>query len=182
MKGQTEIISFSLNIFILFLLMVYAYVWGTEIFREHVDKAKLFSAEDFLRDLDSRIQWVAKFGGEDKIYFDVPGTIEIKKNETWFVEVTVNSEQDFPEDWIYLWNTQKGITDFESMIREKKSGTKIILQLIYNLRDGYSIYLVPSTNRIGSRGSEIIIENIGSDYITLGNKQISVEKVKISIR
>jgi uncharacterized protein YjbK len=192
MKAQTEIISFSLNILILFVLVTYAYIWGTDIFRENVDRAKLSSIEKFIKELDSRIQWVAKFGGKDRMVLNLPATIEFKENKTNeiynLIEIRTKFTSEFPENWFYI-NTENfekigKIKDSESLIRERKIGKTLVAQLFYRVRmgeRGYFIHIVPSANRICSENCEITIENLGTEDISVNGKKVTAIKVKVTI-
>ena len=77
MKGQAEIIIFLLLFIIGVLLFASATVWSRGIFQENVDFTMLESAERFMKDLDSRISDVIKFGGMQEIDYGIGGTIEI---------------------------------------------------------------------------------------------------------
>jgi len=97
-------------------------IWGQNIFDKSSDMAKLNSAENFLNDLDQRIQNIIKFGGQDSLDYNIGATIEILDPNT--IEMRSKFSVNIPNEWI-------NISSGYSVISEKFDGTTLRMQLYY---------------------------------------------------
>jgi hypothetical protein len=77
LKGIEPIISSILIIGVLAAVTGIAYQWGMPMMQKNVGKTELFSAENFLKTLDKKIDDIAKTGGSEEVVFNVPGHITI---------------------------------------------------------------------------------------------------------
>jgi len=122
MKGQAEVVIFILLFLIGLTLFSSATIWGKGIFEENVGFNKLEAAEKFMKDLDSGITNVIKFGGMREINFPLEGTIELLDPET--IEVRIPISISIQENWI-------NISESGSYIMERKEGSDLVLRLVY---------------------------------------------------
>lgn len=99
-----------------------AIVWSQGIFTRSNDMAKLNSAENFLNNLDQKIQNIIKFGGQDSLNYDIAATIEVLDPST--IEIRSQFAVDIPNEWI-------NISSGYSVISEKLEGTTLRMQLHY---------------------------------------------------
>lgn len=131
MKGQAEIIVFLLLFIIGVLLFASATVWSRGIFQENVDFSRLGAAEKFMKDLDSGILNVIKFGGIRDLEYNMGGTIELFNSS--LIEARTPLSLQIQENWI-------NISDDGSFIMERMEGEELVLWLFYPEAD-YRVFL-----------------------------------------
>jgi len=91
LKGIEPVISTILIIGILAAAAGAAYQWGMPIMQKNVDKTSLYSSENFINELDKKIDGVAKNGGSDELVFSAPGMIKVMPQEDR-IEFTLETE------------------------------------------------------------------------------------------
>lgn len=130
MRGQAELIVFILLFLIGLTLFSTATIWGRDIFEENVDFSRIEAAEKFMKDLDSEISNVIKFGGMREVSYGLEGTIELLN--TSVIEVRTPVSMSLQQSWV-------NISEGESFIMEKQSGSDLVLQLVYPVGD-YKVF------------------------------------------
>lgn len=164
MKGQAEIIIFLLLFIIGVLLFASATVWSRGIFQENVDFTMLESAERFMKDLDSRISDVIKFGGMQEIDYGIGGTIEIDYPQA--IEVRVPLTMQLQNDWV-------NISEGDSYIMEKKDGTDLVLRLVYPGTNDYDIVFTTNGSSL-AQPDYIRIEKNSTNFDTASVIEIKI--------
>ncbi len=76
MKGQSEVISVILMTGILIGVVGSVYFWGLPLIQKNKDIAIMENSEDFMRNLNTKIKFVANNGGRDQIKMLLPGIIK----------------------------------------------------------------------------------------------------------
>lgn len=157
MKSQSEILSFSLLFLVSIILIFFAFFWGKPILEKNIDGNRIILAEQFIRDLDSKIQVVSKFGGREVIEFNLYGDLELIQNESYndIIEFRMPITLELPEKWVFLENSTV-------IIREIKQGDVFKIQLFYSIRSNkkdFVIDLFSDGNTITSGGSIAIEKN-----------------------
>ena len=177
MKGQSQIISFILLFAIGTGLLASAVLWSNQAFKTNKDYMDIESAENMMSDLESKIESVAEYGGMEKEDITVDGTVELKekcfKNYTC-LEYKTETSVEIPNYWVYLENDT-------SVIRERRIGTRLQIQLFYPYNEtnfGYGIEMLSGENRIGSIGSIIEIQKSGTYY----QNNMPIIKIKLTFR
>ena len=87
-KGMSPLISSILIVGILAVITLIAYEWGMPMIQKNIDITTLNKAENFLRQLDKKIDDVAKLGGNEELIFNLPG------------EITINPENNIIEFYL----------------------------------------------------------------------------------
>lgn len=97
------------------------------------------------------------------------------------IEYSFQGNADLQDEWIYVYGdgaAEVGISEPSSVIREKKEGGRIKMQLYYRNRTGASKFLIfPFMNYEGVGSGRIKIENNGSVFV--GN--LVMNRVKLSV-
>ncbi len=158
MKAQSEVLNFILMFLILIIMIFAAYFWALPIFEDSNDTAKKNIAEHFIRELDSKIQRIAKFGGYETIDYNLDGILQIKENATdrW-IEYKTLYKPKFTEKWFYLSGNETfevGQTDTKSIIKERKKGNNLYIELWYRKTGNTKIEIIP-TQKIVTRHIKI---------------------------
>ncbi len=188
MKGQTEIIVFILITLISVSLVFSSIFWGTPLFQGSADASRLFDAENFIRNLDYKIQQVASNGGTEHIEFRLLGTLKLVDSSANglpddIIEFEAKNAVKLPEDFVYLntENTSKigDIPHTPSLIREIKLADTVRIQLFYRLRGNYIIDVFSDGNTQTSGGG-INIESFPPQKINFGGKEITISRVRIT--
>ncbi|MBN2095258.1 MAG: hypothetical protein JW727_04370 [Candidatus Aenigmarchaeota archaeon] len=76
-KGIAPVISTIMIIGVLAGITGLAYQWGMPMMQKNVGTTELYSAENFLKNLDKKIDDIAKNGGSEEVVFSVPGELHI---------------------------------------------------------------------------------------------------------
>ncbi len=147
MKAQAELVNFMILFLILTVMMFAAYFWAVPMLEDNNDIAKKAAAEQFVRSLDSKIQSIAKAGGYETMEFTLDGSLQIRENGTdrW-IEYKTKFRPEFPETWHYLAGNESfevGPTDPASIIRERKVGSNLYIELWYRKTGNTKIEIVP---------------------------------------
>lgn len=185
--GQAEILNLILLFFIVTVLVMSTFFWGKPVLEKNIDRNSVLAAEQFMRSMDSKIQSIAKFGGKDSVSIDF-GKLELKENFSDpfddILEFSLPITLEMPEQWLYLntANSEKfgALSDTASILRERKNGNTLEIQLYYRMRsDGsrYFIDLFAEGNKIAA--GEIAIEKNETVQTKINNKGVSVTKIKL---
>ncbi len=178
-KGQTEVVNMVLFLLIAILLLFSVFVWGSSVVGGNSEEAKLFSSEQFMRNLDLKIRNVAKNGGVETLKISPSTNIRVVQGD--IIEYAFQGSADVPADWIYISgdnSSEVGITEQPSVIREKKYSDGIKMQLYYRNRTGTKKFLIyPFIYYEGMGRNLIRIENNGS--ATAGD--LVLTRVKLSV-
>lgn len=99
-KGQQDVLSAILVSGILIGVVSSVYFWGIPLIEKNRAIAVQKNAEDFMKNLNEKIKFVANNGGRDQIRIDVPGIIEVKDDRIELVTETPGTiyatEADIP--------------------------------------------------------------------------------------
>ena len=176
MKAQSELLNFMILLLILIVMMFASYLWAIPIFESNSDIAKKNTAEHFIRDMDSKIRSVAKFGGYETMDYNLDGILQIMENATdrWIEYKTVFSPE-FTDAWFYMSGNESfevAQTDISSIIRERKKGNMLYIELWYRKTGDIMIEVVP-TQKITTK--YIKIEKLGA--VTENN----INKILVSV-
>lgn len=89
MKGQHEALSAILITGILIGVVGSVYFWGMPLIEKNKDISILKNAEEFMKNLNEKIKYVANHGGRDQIEITVPGVLAFDGQDLLFeVETT----------------------------------------------------------------------------------------------
>jgi len=167
MKGQDEALIFLLLFIIGIALFTAATIWSKGIFQQNVDLAKVQSAEKFIKDIDSVVSNIIKFGGSQEIKYNLDGTIELFDKKT--IELKVPVKLNLSSNWV-------NISSDGSFIQEKsEGGSTFRIQLVYNNTKEYNVEFFTEGSRV-SMPSYIIFER-NSTYSVSG---MTVIKIKVT--
>lgn len=178
-KGQTEIVSTTLFFLIAIILLFSVFVWGNSVIGGNSDEARLFASEQFMRNIDDKIQNIAKNGGIETLRMPSGGSIIIA--EGGIIEYGLQGKADMPQEWLYIYGSESpevGITEPPSVIREKKENDRIKIHLYYRNRTGSKKYLIfPIISHESSGQNMIKIESNGTQIIG----DLVLNRVKLSV-
>jgi len=178
-KGQTEVVNMTLFFLISIILLFSVFIWGNSEIGGNAEEAKLFSSEQFMLNLDSKIENIAKNGGSETLLKRPSSSLIMAQNNT--IEYIFQGKADIPQDWIYLTGddtAEVDINDASSVIRERKDGDNIRIQLYYRNRTGKSKFLIlPFIYSEGLGRNTIKIENNGSSVAG----GLVLNKVKLTV-
>lgn len=76
MKGIQEIVSAVLISGILIGIVGSVYLWGLPLIQKNRDIATMKGAEEFMKNLDEKIKFVANNGGKNQMNVNVPGIVQ----------------------------------------------------------------------------------------------------------
>ncbi len=173
-KGQTQIIVFVLLLLISLVLVFAAVNWGTDIGKENIDVGRVTNAEHWIDSLDAAIQSTVRSGGSIQLEYHVPSQIglsDVGLNDT--VEISMPVTIDLPTQWINL--TAAGE---QGLIRERKEGDQLKLQLSYPLRPGFAIDLFTDGPQITTPTAVLVERN--TTYIqTIDSANYTVVRVRL---
>lgn len=136
-RGQAQIIVFILLLMISLVLVFTAVGWGQGISQKNIDVGQVTAAENWMKALDTRIESVVRSGGSSRLDYPLAAQIglsDVDLND--YVEIKMPVTIDLPTNWINLTSS----ADF-GLIRERKEGPDLKLQLSYPLRPGFAIDL-----------------------------------------
>lgn len=198
-KGLAPLISTILIVGILAVLTFSAYYWGKPIIEKNVDITTLNKAEEFLRNLDRRIDSIAKYGGTDEIIYRLSGEIEVNPQENkieFFVDTvgTIYSPNTFvcfsrncdlqEGNWGEDSYSVIGVYVYQNTSELTSNHYKIIYRNLTAYENGnkktYMVDLITTGNLtlVGSKDSKIIIRRIGIKR----NNDVTKTVVEIDIR
>lgn len=185
MKAQTEIIAFVLIFMVSVALIFSAIMWGKPLFEKNIETSSLESAEQFMKELDNKIQSIASKGGKERMDFNLKGTLKLIEGKEAvpddILEFEAKTNLKLPEKWILLNTANESkvgkATDTTSIIREIKLEDVLKIQLFYRLRENYIIDLYVEGNSITS--TSVTIEKTGSSVESINGKEVFIPKVKL---
>ena len=169
MKGQAELVVFVLLFLIGLMLFSSATIWSRGIFEENIGFNNLEAAEKFIKDLDSDITNVIKFGGMREINFPLDGTVKLDLPNT--IEVRTPISISIQKNWI-------NISEGNSYIMERMEGDELVLRLVYPKKD-YKVDFITDGSSL-AQPSYLIIEKNSSDFIPTSIPP-TVIKIKITL-
>jgi hypothetical protein len=155
MKGQSEIIVFILLFLIGIALFSAAFVFSTGIFNQNIDIAKVTSAENTMKSLDSKIQSVIGYGGSQTIDYPINENIEVLDSQT--LEIRFPASVEIPRYWINVTTQQR------SYIREMRDGEMFRIQLVYPGTEDLEVEFFSDTAI--SKPSSITIEKASTSTV-----------------
>lgn len=89
MKGQHEALSAILITGVLIGVVGSVYFWGMPLIEKNRDISTLKNSEEFMKNLNEKIKYVANHGGRDQIKITVPGIVTFDGEDILFeVETT----------------------------------------------------------------------------------------------
>lgn len=194
MSGQTEPIVFVLLLAIVLVLVVGAVTWGKGVTQQNIDAARLAAAEQFVFDLDKKIQNIAKESGMEVIEYKLDMPIDIIDNCTAnqpyvldkCIQISGQTSLTLPEYWIYLNTPNKekfgGFNDSASIIREIKEGNIFRIQLFYRIREGVNYTIDIQRSGATLTPSLIYIENVGIENRIIGTEKYVVTNIKMTFQ
>lgn len=154
MKGQTEIIVFVLLFIVGVSLFMSAIIWSRGIVDRNSDVVQLNSAEVFMKNLDSQIQSVISFGGQDQIVYNIDAPIELIGSN--IIEIQSQLSVNIPNQWISL--KENG-----SIIRETMQRGLFRIQLYYPEGGDYEVELYTEGPRISTPNQVLIEKSVSSE-------------------
>ena len=179
-KGLAPIISSIIIIGILAVITGIAYEWGMPMIQKNIDAITLNKAEDFLRQLDKKIDDVAKLGGTEELIFNLPGEISINPENNTIEFYLRTSGSIYTEGRFVCFSRNCNLTngtwgkDSYSVIgaqvdQFEEYATRTTYKIIYrNLTSDTKTYIldiVTSGNAtlVGSENSRLLIKKIGEE-------------------
>ncbi|MCD6367696.1 MAG: hypothetical protein J7L45_01280 [Candidatus Aenigmarchaeota archaeon] len=197
MKGQSQVIVGVLLVLIMIILVGVTYFWGIPLIQKQKDVVTVSNTERFLKDLNDKIQDVAKNGGTRKITVDIPGELILDDKKDMFI-LTFKTTGDIiaTNTDIYLVGDERkevpiGDEPGVILVRSRDTGKKynITERLYYrNLTGGtsggkqnkYKIDLIGlGKSTIGGNNHEITIREFKSEIIETPTEKIYVTKVYV---
>ena len=173
-RGQSEVIAFVLLLLISLLLVFTAVSWSGNISQRDIDVGRITAAENWMKQLDLAIQSTVKSGGSTHLDFPLAGQIglaDVGLNDT--VELTMPVSIDLPTQWINL--TAPG---GHSLIRERKEGDRLKLQLSYPWRTSFAVDLFTDGPQITTPRYVVVERN--STYIQrIGGTDYTVARIRL---
>lgn len=93
MKGQQQIVSAVLLTGVLVTIVGSVYMWGIPLIEKNKAVDILHNSEDFMERLNDKIKFIANNGGQDRMTFNLPGTIVFDpNNKEKSIHVVVRTE------------------------------------------------------------------------------------------
>ncbi len=196
MKGQEGIIEFMLNIGLTFILILYVYFWGLNIFYQQIDFVAIHSAERSIRALDNVIRNVAKFGGKQTVEVNIHGSllfIESTGGELFnYIEARASLfKTQYSRAWVGVntANTSKVVDDpleTQSVIEERAYGKNYVFRLFYRIflydSTGGCIILKSGDKKSCNGYCEITVENIGEKRVNFSGRVLRCAVIKVEIK
>jgi len=197
MKGQSQVIVGVLLVLIMIILVGVTYFWGIPLIQKQKDVVTVSNTERFLKDLNEKIQDVAKNGGTRKITVDIPGELTLDdKKDTFILVFKTTGDIVATNTDIYLIGDERkevpiGDEPGVILVRSRDMGKKYnITESLYyrNLTGGtsggkqnkYKIDLIGlGKSTIGGNNHEITIREFKSETIETPTEKIYVTKVYV---
>lgn len=174
MRGQSQIVVYVLLLLITLVLVFTAVSWGSGISQSNVDIGRVTAAENWMKSFDASIQSVIRSGGGIRV--DYPLGSEISLSDVGLddtVEVRMPVSLDLPNQWINITSVSGA-----GLIRERKDGDYVRIQLSYPLRPGFAVDLYTDGPQIATPHT-IMIERNSTYTQTVGSATYTVAKVRI---
>ncbi len=196
MKGQEGIIEFMLNIGISFMLILYVYFWGLNIFYQQIDFVSIHSAERSIRAIDNAIRSVVKFGGKETIEVNIQGSllfIESTGGELFnYIEARANLlKTQYSNVWVGIntANTSKVVDnplETQSVIEKRAYGKIYVFRLFYRIflydSTGTCIILKSGNKKSCNGYCEITVEDVGEKRVNFSGRVLKCAIIKVEIK
>jgi hypothetical protein len=196
-RGQSQIIGVVLLTLVMITMVGITYMWGMPMIEKQKDTVRVSNVERFMKELDDKIQTVAKNGGNQRLESpNVPGELKMFDSGTDDrIELKVaTSGLDIATDTnIYLRGSEEGevpIGNTPGVIKvfasEMNDAYDINMTLYYrNLTGSESVYLIDlvglGRDSIGGEGHNIVISE-GDEVPVKDENGISVYTTRINVR
>ncbi len=188
-KSQSYIIGFLLNISITFLLVLYSYLWISQIYKSNIDIGKINYVEKTIYDLDSDIYSLYKNGGI--VHKKIEGNIIIRLTSNT-IELLVPTENVKNTPWYYLRfypiEDYKKLTPFRdySIIKRKYTSNYIVYSLNFiPICEGnvcIHFYFNPTRNIICSRNCELTMKKGATEELEKGSETIVNNYIDVDLK
>ncbi len=196
MKGQEGIIEFMLNIGISFMLILYVYFWGLNIFYQQIDFVSIHSAERSIRAIDNAIRSVVKFGGKQTIEVNIQGSllfIESTGGELFnYIEARANLlKAQYSNVWVGVntANLSKVVDnplETQSVIEKRAYGKTYVFRLFYRIflygSTGNCIILRSGNKKSCNGYCEITVEDVGEKRVNFSGRVLKCAIIKVEIK
>ncbi len=196
MKGQEGIIEFMLNIGISFMLILYVYFWGLNIFYQQIDFVAIHSAERSIRAIDNAIRSVVKFGGKQTIEVNIQGSllfIESTGGELFnCIEARANLlKAQYSSVWLGVntANISKVVDnplETQSVIEKRAYGKAYVFRLFYRIflygSTGTCIILKSGNKKSCNGYCEITVEDVGEKRVNFSGRVLKCAVIKVEIK
>ncbi len=202
MKGQSEAISVILISGILIGVVGSVYFWGLPLIQKSKDASTLTNTESFMRNLDSKIKFIANSAGRDQLLVNVPGSLSFDP-QTDIVSLVVNTQgtiyatdAEIPlarnptctaSAGVFALNDPDTLCVKSVKLTDKNYKTTYSLWYLSlnntELVRTYKIDLqsTSANTTLGSQGDTLVIENTGTTISTSGGETLIKTGVQISI-
>ncbi|MBI3190994.1 hypothetical protein HYZ41_04810 [archaeon] len=207
MRGQTEAVSIIMISGILIGVVGSVYFWGLPLIQKNKDVAVLENSEDFIRNLNTKIKFIANNGGRDQIDVNIPASVKFDTT-TGLVELVVPTDStiyatdaEIPIAKNSVCSSDTGefsVADPETICVKsvklsssnyKTTYTLKYISLINNLSAAstYRVFKISlestssSGRGVGGEHSTIIFENKGTTSTIEDTKTIIKTKIEMSI-
>ncbi|RLJ02614.1 MAG: hypothetical protein DRP10_00575 [Candidatus Aenigmatarchaeota archaeon] len=179
-KGITPLISSILIVGILAIITGLAYEWGMPMIQKNIDITTLNKAENFLRELDKKIDDVAKLGGSEELIFNLPGEITINPENNTIEFFLKTSGSIYMQGGFVCFSRNCNLTngiwgkDSYSVIgvqvdQFEEYATITTYKIIYrNLTSDTKTYILDvvtpqNVTLVGSENSRLLIKKLGEE-------------------
>jgi len=179
-KGITPLISSILIVGILAVITGIAYEWGMPMIQKNIDITTLNKAENFLRELDKKIDDVAKLGGSEELIFNLPGEITINPENNTIEFFLKTSGSIYMQGGFVCFSRNCNLTngiwgkDSYSVIgvqvdQFEEYATITTYKIIYrNLTSDTKTYILDvvtpqNVTLVGSENSRLLIKKLGEE-------------------
>jgi len=183
-KGMSPLISSILIVGILAVITLIAYEWGMPMIQKNIDITTLNKAENFLRQLDKKIDDVAKLGGNEELIFNLPGEITINPENNIIEFYLKTSGSIYMQGGFVCFSRNCNLTngiwgkDSYSVIgvqvdQFEEYATITTYKIIYrNLTSDTKTYILDivtprNATLVGSENSRLLIKKIGEERGTI---------------
>lgn len=205
-KGQAQIVTAVLLTGIIITLVAVAYIWGVPMIEKQKGNVKTERMESFMKDLNEKIQDIAKHGGTENVKVNLVGRLSLVDNgwndlvrlefetrQNLYAEmknkvlVGENNETSLP------MGSPPGVLQVTSeKINDKyRIRFELFFRELLGQTNSYKVDLISSgrsqVGDLGNQGREttIIISSAGSEEKPgqgEGGKDLQLNKVKVGLR
>jgi hypothetical protein len=174
MRGQSEIVTFVLLFLIGVILFISAITWSRGLFDRNIDIAKVTAAENFIENLDKKIQSTVSFGGKESLDYNVDGTIQLIDSNPDIIEIKTTADVVVPDYWVNISSPGSS-----SITQEMLDNTIFRIRLFYPPQEEYKIDLF-TEGAVLAKPEYVIIERNDTTTEIVNNEKITVIKIKIT--
>ncbi|UCG95247.1 MAG: hypothetical protein JSV92_04355 [archaeon] len=195
--GQSQIIGVVLLTLVMITMVGITYMWGMPMIEKQKDTVKISNLERFMKELDDKIQTVAKNGGNQRLESpSVPGELSMFDsgiNDRIELKIQTSGLDIAKQTDIYLRGTEEGevpIGNTPGVIKvyvsEMSDAYDVNMTLYYrNLTGSGSVYLIDlvglGRDNIIGEGHNIVISE-GNEVPVKKESGISVYTTRINVR